>query len=314
MVPPESKEERVQRIQDETLAYAQRMIQGQQEADLARRKPPEEGSLQRKPEVIQRAPPVEPPDMQDDPDITPNGGKVGKVESTVLTGDKDGGVPSVDPKGWDWLYQNFPKVKGSWVRFHVLNQHLGGPGDDEGNLIPTTHLDNHSKAWRGFETDAQDAHDNEEIIHWEGKVSGYYNNKAAPVDGFPTGLNALFWIWDADAEKWNQGKSVQLKFAPPAQGQGGSMLVHASGVSAKAWKVGVGISRQAICDWLAQNREKWKEGNSDIVGALEKESYEHESWGDDVEKAIEMIESALGGKRTKRMSITQGDPTMDTSD
>lgn len=56
----------------------------------------------------------------------------------------DGGVPRANVLGVDNLNR-------SWVRFHILNQYLGGPGDNAGNLIPTRQSDNESPIWRSIE-------------------------------------------------------------------------------------------------------------------------------------------------------------------
>ena len=265
--------------------------------------------IQMKPDVIQMAPPAAPPAVQTPPTLTGTGGKAKTVTSTILPGALDGGAPSVAPVGWDWLYQNLPKVKGTWVRFHILNRKLGGPGNNVLNLIPTTHLDNHSPSWRQFEAAAQAAHDTGKTIHWEGEVDGYYGVPAAPTDGFPTGLSAEYWVWDAAGRKWDEGKKVGLKFAAPSAGDdGGSMLLHASELTGDHWKA-VGIAYKPIRDWLVKNRENWKLPLSNIVKDLEDAVFgKYNSWEPYLEKAAAAIESALGGKRTARPSIYQGPP------
>lgn len=44
-----------------------------------------------------------------------------------------------------------PKVKGNWVRFHILNAGLGGDGNNTDLLIPTTHSDNTGSWLHTFE-------------------------------------------------------------------------------------------------------------------------------------------------------------------
>lgn len=71
--------------------------------------------------------------------------------------EKDGtNSPSVNPPGWRWLsgngYSNF------WVRMHLWNGRLGGPGDQIGNLTPGPKKAN-SSMYYGGEKGAQEAID-----------------------------------------------------------------------------------------------------------------------------------------------------------
>lgn len=94
------------------------------------------------------------------------GDKATTVKLTLAVGDKPktGSVPSVDCDGWDALKGprgsglDLTKTAGRnqgniYVRFHVLNENSGGPGDEKGNLTSTTKKANHNVAkWNPFET------------------------------------------------------------------------------------------------------------------------------------------------------------------
>lgn len=84
------------------------------------------------------------------------------VKLNLAVGDTvtNGGVPSVDPVGYDelrTLKQSHTKGAPNWVRFHVLNALAGGEGNKKGNLTPTTGKGNHSTEWTNFETDIKTA-------------------------------------------------------------------------------------------------------------------------------------------------------------
>lgn len=99
----------------------------------------------------------------------------------------DGGSPSVEPVGWRWLQRTFGDLSGKWVRFHILNQYMGGHGDDKANLIPTTHHVNHSALWRDLEEYMKYDSQVEDLV-FNAEVLGYYS---IPVEepGFPKGIN-----------------------------------------------------------------------------------------------------------------------------
>ena len=50
--------------------------------------------------------------------------------------------PGVDPLGWKWVERNELRTTSNklryWVRFHLLNDKLGGKGSQERHLVPTT--------------------------------------------------------------------------------------------------------------------------------------------------------------------------------
>jgi hypothetical protein len=126
-----------------------------------------------------------------------NGDTVPEKVIAVMKEPDYGGVPSVDPPGWDWLKRAFGRLKGQWVRFHIINAELGGPGNDAENLVPTTTAINLNGGWRRLEDAAkQSAIDNEKWTYLE--VNLRYN------DDYPAGIPYRI---DANWGAWNEPDS-----------------------------------------------------------------------------------------------------------
>lgn len=90
--------------------------------------------------------------------------KATRVTLNLAAGDNvpQGSVPAVDSDGWAALQAlkltlATNKNPRKWVRFHALNEHAGGPGDDQGNLTSTTAKANHLDTWAAFETNVKNA-------------------------------------------------------------------------------------------------------------------------------------------------------------
>ena len=258
--------------------------------------------------TIQRAynPPNPLPTYQSFPIIS-NSIRADEVSHTLLSGTRqNGGVPSVNPLGWSWLYSNMDKVKGTWVRFHILNEYLGGPGDNKGNLIPTRHIDNHDANWRRFEEDAKGYNLADETLYFYAKVRGYHNISGIS-DGFPTGLDAYYTIWDSSSSNWQSPVICSMNFQPPQpSSEGGSLVLYASELTKAQWEHGVGVS-SGIANILCKKRDLWKMGY-DIINTLEDIVFgsKSESLQSDLEEAEDAIRSALSGRRMKKLTIISG--------
>lgn len=132
-----------------------------------------------------------------------------------------GGAPSVDPPGWDWLKTKFGKLKGSWVRFHIINAQLGGPGNNATNLVPTLHALNHNGGWRTLEDNAKESasdEDDEDDSNWT-----YVEVDIGYDDDYPSGIpatiDATWGYWDYDDGAWTQsGGNVHLAQNDPDDG------------------------------------------------------------------------------------------------
>lgn len=126
-------------------------------------------------------------------------GRASKVQAIIFdeNGDLDGGAPSVDPVGWNWLSDEARKT--NWVRFHILNQYLGGPGNNCANLIPATKASNNNRNWRGFE-EAVKKKAKKHLITFEAEITGYHGFPPSPNNGFPKGINASA-VYERDGKK-----------------------------------------------------------------------------------------------------------------
>jgi len=134
----------------------------------------------------------------------------------VMKSPNDGGKPSVDPPGWDWLKKKFGRLKGKWVRFHIINAQLGGPGNHTMNLVPTRHTVNHNANWRSLEENAKvNANMNDEWTYVD--VSITYDG-SYPA-GIPSVIDAEWGKMKPDG-KWVLGNHVRLDQGNPDDGEG----------------------------------------------------------------------------------------------
>jgi hypothetical protein len=129
---------------------------------------------------------------------TVNGSKVPTRITAIMKKPPDGGRPSVSPPGWDWLQQHVQKLKGNWVRFHIINQYLGGPGNQAWNLVPTSVAVNNAFN-REIEEPAKKSALTDD--HWtyvdvELKYSAHW---PAPI---PSTILADWGDWDAGRRQW----------------------------------------------------------------------------------------------------------------
>lgn len=120
---------------------------------------------------------------------------VARIEKNAI-GSIDGGAPSAYPVGWEYLQRKNGSLRGQWVRFHILNQNLGGPGNDPGNLIPTTHAMNHDVLWRDFEESCKADNKHESFI-FNAEIPAYYTVPVEKEDqGFPKAIDANLYAED----------------------------------------------------------------------------------------------------------------------
>ena len=71
---------------------------------------------------------------------------------------KNKGTPPTTHRmlGWSWVYRfnGTAPTNGSWLRFHLLNENLNGPGDEIRNLVPARQMTNQNPWWRGLDDEA----------------------------------------------------------------------------------------------------------------------------------------------------------------
>lgn len=154
-----------------------------------------------------------------------NGSNVPEEITAVMRNPDYGGVPSVDPPGWAWLKTKFGKLKGTWVRFHIINAELGGPGNDTDNLVPTLHALNHNGGWRTLEDNAKDSATDEDDAN--DSTWTYVEVDLDYDDGYPAGIPSTIdakWGYD-DGNDWVQsGGNVHLAQNDPDDGDNNNYL------------------------------------------------------------------------------------------
>lgn len=249
-------------------------------------------------QVIQNVKSKESPPKTEFIDKEEDGGKASAVSVQVFDDEKDGGVPSVNPVGWSTLVNNIHKVKGQWVRFHLINQYLGGPGNKKWNLVPTTVQTNNRSDWRKFESSAKSAADEDEAVYC--KVEVEYDQKYPK--GFPSRIKGTAESYDP-MEKWGSlGNDVDISLSAPQLGKGGQVLLYAGELSAKQWELGVGMPESASKDML-KFAAKAKDAEDLVNLATDYAFDNNKAWQDDLEKIEKNILSAASGKRTKNLCI-----------
>ncbi|HEY9422101.1 MAG TPA: hypothetical protein VIW92_11860, partial [Thermoanaerobaculia bacterium] len=136
--------------------------------------------------------------------VSVNGKNVPSRLTAVMKKPPDGGRPSVSPPGWDWLQTKVQKLKGNWVRFHIINQKLGGPGNRTWNLVPTSVAVNNTFNREIEEPAKTSANTND---HWTyvDVALQYDNGWPAPI---PKKINAEWGDWDAATSRWVRRKAL----------------------------------------------------------------------------------------------------------
>lgn len=142
-----------------------------------------------------------------------------------------GSVPTVSPLGWEYAGEvavqkpNKPfKAHRGWVRFHLLNENLGGPGNDVRNLVPTKNATNSCPEWRSFEEKAKDYLLNKKKpIAFEVTVEYHQNIVRQPpeegdteLEKFPRKIEAEFMYYENGWQSPQQnGRAILNNIAPP---------------------------------------------------------------------------------------------------
>lgn len=142
---------------------------------------------------------------------TVNGKSVPSRLTAIMKNPSDGGRPSVSPPGWDWLQSKVQKLKGNWVRFHIINQKLGGPGNKKWNLVPTSVQVNNTFN-RVIEEPAKDSALIDKEWTYVDVELEYDQNWPAPI---PKKIRAEWGDWDDNNKKWVRQKSLPSALENP---------------------------------------------------------------------------------------------------
>jgi len=218
---------------------------------VARRAQPDSALLQRL------------PSNNNDPTGQADGLYADRLETTAHSGDTVptrvtaimrnppiGTVPSIAPPGWDWLELHVARLKGNWVRFHIINRLLGGSGHSGLNLVPTSVAVNNAFS-RGVETDAK-ANARPPASEWtylDVRLT-YDNGWPAPI---PRRIDAEQGTWNPMTDQWDQ-LTVQhpaLLNLDITQLAGGAIYLRGDNITAKQMALrGAGSQAGAFANWL----------------------------------------------------------------
>jgi hypothetical protein len=161
-----------------------------------------------------------------------------------------GGVPSVAPPGWGWLGAHVKKLKGAWVRFHIINRLLGGPGKYAWNLVPTSVAINNAFN-RDIEEDVKDSASTQG--DWTYLDVGLTYDAAWPAP-IPRRIDAEWGNWSTMLGAWQQqGTKSMLNFDITSL-LGGPIYLRGDNITRNELiKHGVPASRAgAFATWLKQ--------------------------------------------------------------
>ena len=133
-----------------------------------------------------------------------NGNIVPEHVISIAKNPEMGSKPSIAIPGWSWLQNHVGRLKGKWVRFHLINENLGGSGNDPMNLVPTSVAVNNQYE-REIEHEAKEiAKDQWTYID----VKMIYDAEApAPI---PKRFTASYGSWNPMESRWEVGESSIL--------------------------------------------------------------------------------------------------------
>ena len=127
-----------------------------------------------------------------------------------------GGDPNI-PLGWKHVLVIDGPHPTNWVRAHLVNENLHGPGQDW-NLVPGTQLLN-SNMRDGAEKWAKDEIDKDEIIHYKAEVTAWHTISSIPFanDYFPNTITVTYgyMVNPAKGRTTETTQSVPYSQGPP---------------------------------------------------------------------------------------------------
>jgi hypothetical protein len=191
---------------------------------------------------------------------TVNGKNVPSRLTAIMKNPQDGGRPSVSPPGWDWLQTKVEKLKGNWVRFHIINQKLGGPGNKTWNLVPTSVQVNNTFNRRIEEPAKKSALTDKEWTYVDVELE-YDDNWPAPI---PKTIDAEWGSWDDIKKKWVRQDSLPSPLENPDITAFGKAVYHRGiNITIKdAARRGVPrLQQRAFADWL----ESYSQGSEGYI-------------------------------------------------
>lgn len=157
---------------------------------------------------------------------------VSEIQNKSGTGQLTGTLPgTASPMGWNMIPAH---ARGLWIRFHMINQQIGGLGENH-NLVPTSQATNHDPDWRRFEIDAQNEFHAGKWIWCRVEVTGYH----ATNPGFPSNITGLLERYNQISHSWEYVNGVNLNIAAPPNFQTG--VIRLGDMSPNDWKRVFGV-------------------------------------------------------------------------
>lgn len=157
---------------------------------------------------------------------------VSEIQNKLGQGQLTGTHPTTDPMGWNMIPAH---ARGLWIRFHMINQQIGGLGQDN-NLVPTSQATNHDPDWRAFEIKAQNEYNMGKWIWCKVEVTGYH----ATNPGFPSDITGLLESYNQLSHSWEYKWDVDLNVAAPPNFQTG--VIRLGNMTPNDWKRVFGAS------------------------------------------------------------------------
>ncbi|MEH1926897.1 eCIS core domain-containing protein [Nostoc sp.] len=117
-----------------------------------------------------------------------------------------GTVPGVNINGWPYIQG--VNATGAWVRFHLVNQQIGGLGNQD-NLVPTSQATNQNANWRNFERTCQHHVGQQTSVHvtvdvqYHPSVAAGVGTLAANQHFYPTQISGRCYLWNAATNTYN---------------------------------------------------------------------------------------------------------------
>lgn len=172
--------------------------------------------------------------------VTHNHVIVPSASIAVMKRPVERGAPSVNPPGWQWLQNKFGRLKGDWVRFHIINAKLGGPGNRTSNLVPTKHALNHDGGWRRMEDAAKaSATTDDDWTYLEVDIN-YDDDFPA---GIPESIDAEWGYYNDDDDEWVMvADDVHLEQLNPKDGNANNNYLPAAQVTQGNLRENFGLS------------------------------------------------------------------------
>jgi hypothetical protein len=226
-------------------------------------------------------------------DYTSNADGTSNVVDAQVRSTSDGGAPSCIPEGWSDVLAKAAKVKGSWVRFHLLNQNLGGAGSRKDNLVPTSVAANHNGTWKAMEQEAQGVAAGNQWVWWRTEVTYHPANAGAGHGiGFPSKINVQSKKWNGNAwiDLTAGNGNYDLTLTAPQFGAG-QVQRYFHEITGAQWQNVVGVTNNNLIAALVRHSADIKDLDDLSTQVFYSERYNFQ----DLDSQIENIDDAVRG-------------------